>query len=441
MNLHFENWIHEQKISEESLILFDESIMCYRVGAYRASFLMSYLGFMKALRDRLLKSDKPSLVNEHDWEKVRNDLRDDKIWEDIVLKTIQEKEKKKAGSKEIPRSKVFLISNDLIEEIPYWRKKRNECAHAKETIIEHSHVETFWLFLQSNLSKFVVNGGKDALLNKIEKHFDKKYTEPNSDFMHLINQIPLVVKSHEIPFLLKTLLDDYVELYDAPKKQQYLFWKSIAYTPDKKLYSGFLEFMKLDNDIFCEFISVFPDKLVEFIEETSLIRLFWTDLLFKKIGPYSDNLWKLVHTLLVHNKIPTLEIDEFIEKISRYLGSWGMPDDEQTIVLKKHGIFSILREKIFESGVLNRNGGYSYANNNANKIMFYLKNNSLDTLIVEELNEFFMGYRFGGFNPLMQSYIQDNPNFINLFREIASKNDITLCNFFKEESEKEVSEI
>ncbi|WP_236635932.1 hypothetical protein [Bacillus thuringiensis] len=70
MNLHFENWIHEQKISEESLILFDESIMCYRVGAYRASFLMSYLGFMKALRDRLLKSDKPSLVNEHDWEKV-----------------------------------------------------------------------------------------------------------------------------------------------------------------------------------------------------------------------------------------------------------------------------------------------------------------------------------------------------------------------------------
>ncbi|MED1512709.1 hypothetical protein [Bacillus proteolyticus] len=114
MNLYFETWIKEQHISEEALILFDEFIKCYRVGAYRASFLMSYLGFMKSLRDRLLKSGKPNLSHIEEWKKTINDLRNDKIWEETVIKTIEEKTKPKQGSKEVPRNKVYLINNDLI---------------------------------------------------------------------------------------------------------------------------------------------------------------------------------------------------------------------------------------------------------------------------------------------------------------------------------------
>ncbi|MEH7855534.1 hypothetical protein V7652_23950, partial [Bacillus thuringiensis] len=114
MQLHFESWINEQKqnISEDALVLFKESIICYRVGAYRASFLMSYLGFMKALKDRLLRSEKPDLIDDGKWSSIRKTLNDDNKWETTVFTTTQEKEK--------DRSKYYLISSDLMEEIPYW---------------------------------------------------------------------------------------------------------------------------------------------------------------------------------------------------------------------------------------------------------------------------------------------------------------------------------
>ncbi|SDZ38875.1 hypothetical protein [Bacillus sp. 166amftsu] len=435
MQLYFETWIKEQNISEDALILFEESIQCFRVGAYRASFLMSYLGFMKALRDRLLKSDKPDLIHQEDWMKIKNDLRDDKIWEEIVLKTTQEKEKKKQKqvSKEVPRNKVYLINNDLMEEIPYWRKKRNECAHAKETIINYSQVETFWLFLQSNLAKFVVNGGKEALLDKIKKHFDPVYTKPYSDCTYLIKDIPLVVKPHEIPELLKEIYEKYVEINELiPDKSAYLFWKAIAYSTDSKINKSFLEFIESDHDYFSVFIALFPDKLNEFSSNESLIRIFWKKLLFGRINFFADTYWELISIVLRNEWIPPEEIEPFINKIYNNFLNWSNPEPEQTKVLKCYGFLKTIKKHIFESGNLNQPGGYQFSNEVANRIIYYFDNESLDVLVVEELNKLFDGYKYGRFFEMMKNYIQENPKFISEFRKIAADNGITLTEFFEE---------
>ncbi|WP_337020335.1 hypothetical protein [Oceanobacillus massiliensis] len=423
MKIYFESWIHNQDISEDAQILFDEAFMCYRVGAYRASLLMSYLGFMKALRDRLLNSDTPDLYHEEDWKKKRNDLRDDKVWEETVFTTINEKHKK--------LGKVFLINNDLIEEVSYWRKKRNDCAHAKDSIIGNSHVESFWLFLESNLAKFVVNGGKQALLLKIKKHFDPKFTKPGTDFYYLINDLPLVVRQGELSELLQEIYSGYVSLDAFANEEQKSFWNEIAYSPNDALNKAFLEFVVSNEDTFVSFIEMFPDRLILCTEEKELIRLLWKDFLFKKIGNYSETFWDIAITLLRNKLIPEDEIAGFIRRLVQNINAASLPNPEQTTILKKFGLFKAIKDTIFSSGILNKKYvGYDNANKNASKIIYYLKNETLDIDVVRELNTLFKSYSFGHLYGKMMKWIEENPPIIDHFGEIANENNLSLAEFF-----------
>ncbi|WP_144524430.1 hypothetical protein [Bacillus thuringiensis] len=430
MQLHFESWINEQKqnISEDALVLFKESIICYRVGAYRASFLMSYLGFMKALKDRLLRSEKPDLIDDGKWSSIRKTLNDDNKWETTVFTTTQEKEK--------DRSKYYLISSDLMEEIPYWKKKRNECAHAKDTIISHSHIETFWLFLESNYAKFVVNGGKEALLNKIKQHFDPTFTRPGSDPTYIIKEIPLVVKEHELPILLQEIYSDYVYFDEIfLNENEYLFWKKVVYSSDNKLRSAFLKFIEMEEDVFTALICIFPDKLIEFSDNTTLIRQFWKKLLFKHLKYYTDNAWEVITIILRQGWIPKEELSGFINDIYSAFSTLGMPTLEQAKILNENGLLNTIKKNIFVSGKLNQYGGYKLANKQSPTILYYLTHELLDDVVVKELNELFKNFSRGVFLETMESYIEDNPKFILEFRKLAEENSIALTEFFKDTSE------
>ncbi|PFW47054.1 hypothetical protein [Priestia megaterium] len=430
MQIHFERWVKEQDVSEDALALFGESIMCYRVGAYRASFLMSYLGFMKTLRDRLLKSPMPSLIpHESVWQKARNDLKDDKKWEEKVFDLTQESYKIQQENRSI--GKIFLINMDLIEEMPYWRKKRNECAHAKDTIIGYSHVDTFWLFLESNLSKFVVNGGKEALLNKYTLYLDKRFTEPGTEFKHLINEIPLVVKQEEIADFYKQIEDNYITLDDQKNKIGYKFWHEIAYSPNQILNNAFLDYIVSDNGVLIRFLEVFPDKLLLLKINTQLIRHFWTELLFKIYRLSSESFWELSIILLRNNMIPQTEIQGFVTKIANKMVIWGRPSEDQTRELNQFGFLMEIRKRWFDSEVLNKvYTGYNTANQNSSLIMYYLKVAPLDEVVVRELNALFHSYTRGNFYDTLDRYIQKNPDFLTNFKRIAVEQDLNLADFF-----------
>jgi hypothetical protein len=437
MEIYFENWIKEQDISEDAKILFDESIMCYRVGAFRAAYIMSYLGFFKTIKDRLLRSEIPELLKDQEgvWNNLVNRLKDDRKWEEAVIQAIQMK--KKIDESEEVQSKVFLITNDIIEEIPFWRRKRNECAHAKDTIIGHSHVEMFWLFLRSNLSKFIVNGGKQALLEKIKKHFDPTYTKPNSDFTYLIKELPLVVKKDELKELLEDIYNDYVNLSPfGRKKQETEFWKAIAYSENRDLVEAFVEFITSDEDLFSQFVETFPDRLILCMGKEELIRVFWRELLFKDIGNFNHVFWEIAITLLTSGVIPEEERQTFVRKLSRQLKNGAYPDEDQARVLRKHDFFKIIKDTLFESGDINKvYTGYQFANSNGKKIVYYLENNPLDAKVVSELNILFKSYTFGDLYSRMESFMERDPRFIYEFRAIAEDKGMELAEFFKQKGE------
>jgi hypothetical protein len=52
---NIENWVNNKikDYSDDSYNLLTEAILCYKIKAYRASFLFSYLGFFKYVKELL----------------------------------------------------------------------------------------------------------------------------------------------------------------------------------------------------------------------------------------------------------------------------------------------------------------------------------------------------------------------------------------------------
>jgi hypothetical protein len=84
---------------------------------------------------------------------------------------------------------IFNINENIRVQIKYLKDRRNDCAHAKNNIINHHHVEIFWTFLQSNLSKITVERGKLTLLNKFSDQFDTAITSRFESYDYLIDEI------------------------------------------------------------------------------------------------------------------------------------------------------------------------------------------------------------------------------------------------------------
>lgn len=182
MKLEFEEWILSQKIGDSAKELFEEAIICYKASAYRASLLLSYLGFQTIIRDRIIISKCPSGFPESKWRMIQKDVTDENKWDNTVFDAIQTQSP----------SSIFPLTDDLRNQVSFWRNRRNDCAHSKRNEIGFAHVEAFWLFIKSTLGKFVVAGTKDELTNQIAIHFDRRLTPPGEDFTQIIDQISYI---------------------------------------------------------------------------------------------------------------------------------------------------------------------------------------------------------------------------------------------------------
>ena len=118
MRIEFDDWLSSQKISATAESLFKESVVCYKASAYRAALLLSYVGLQTIIKDRLLSANCPSSIPAGQWAGIIRNLTDDDKWDSQVYDAIQMKS---------PAS-IFGISDDLRNQIAYWRNRRNDCA-------------------------------------------------------------------------------------------------------------------------------------------------------------------------------------------------------------------------------------------------------------------------------------------------------------------------
>lgn len=416
MKTRFEIWINDNDIPNDSVVLFKEAVLCYKSSAYRASFLMTYLGMHTAIRNRLLfSSEKPNSIDQSKWTEILSIIKDDDKWDQKVFELVQRN----------ANTNPFLINEDIKYQYAYWKTIRNACAHAKDNEVSYPHVEALWLFIESNLNKFIINGGADGLLEKIKKHFDPVYTAPGKDPEFLVELIPLTIEKSETRSFFKAI-HDYFEthnLYLSKDNFYYTFWSLIVKSPNTHIRNSFIEFIKCDWSIFLEYIVIFPEIIYEVSSDEEFIREFWSTKIWRLIIWGEEDGWILLVSILDNEIIPVNEIQPFIEKLYTKLHS--APPDLATEVLKKSGYFKLLKFELFEKKKISGAAGIDFANKNWDNIIFFLKHESLDKLIVTELNTLLSYSYYGTFFEKIKNLIKTNKEFRRGYISILQKEDLT----------------
>ena len=374
MFLDFEKWLYEQSIPQESLDTFLEAILCYKFGAYKASLLFSYIGFQLIIKDRILNSNMPQLFPTSKWNQIQNDLRNDDKWDRTIFEAIQIKTNKE----------IFHISEDLRDQVKYWKNRRNDCAHSKSNIINASQVESFWFFIKSNLSKFIIIGGKDELLNKVKDHFDISKTPPNQDIEYIVKDIPSTVEPQEYEQFLNDLLN-LVRTFDNSlfsrnfTKDSIIIEKIISLN-SPKLTNAISNILKKEDDLLLTYLRKYPHHIVIFSEDKIFIRGIWYGKLFSLTTTKED--FSIYCSILKNNLIPEDQINESFEHIIMNGLLCNSPCDDDFIFLKNVNFFDKFKEIAFINKKISQ---FEWSKKNVNFIIYYLNQFEMDEEIAESI--------------------------------------------------------
>ncbi len=376
MRIQFEGWVKSQSIEEEAESLFEEAILCYKASAYRAALLFSYLGFQTIVKHRILKANKPSGIQENQWKGIQQKLLDDDKWDNQVYEALQMK----------PPRTVFGLSDDIRNQLTYWKNRRNDCAHSKSNKIDFAHVEAFWLFIRSNLAKCLVSGSKESLLNEIRILFNRSLTPAGADQTHILEQLPYALEANEI----SDFFDEMDQVFKTRDRYQQSQLDDIARLLNgmfdigsNSITQGLVGFLKLHRQLLLEFLWRYPNKVQFFSDDSPFIRQLWHEELFTHQSEDAP----IYCAFLRNNLIPKPEIEEAHETVIRTARPFSTDIEAPCIdLLENTGFFNILKMVAFGENFIDR---FSWANENVNLVVFYLSKYTIDSTVARSIHSTF----------------------------------------------------
>lgn len=418
MRIQFEKWIEENQVSAEAMNLFKESISCYRISAYRSSFIMSYIAFQNILKERILNATfKPGNINEHMWEVICNKLRDEDEWDKMVADCVKRRSP----------DNIFLISSSTITLYEGFRCTRNICAHGKSGKIEYFHVENLWNFIQENYLKFIVNGGKEGIIQMIENHYDTSITPLGEDPTYIIDNIKLGIKDNEMI----EFLEAFYQMCKHKKRLRKIFtsglreielWDKIVNGSTQNIQNNVISFLKQYHvDEIDDFITKYPNTSDLFLSDNTFARKLWNEIIFNDWGRRKEGTWIILEKIIDRNIIPADEIETFNEKLFKFVGKSFMADKEK--VLKKTDYFERLKTELFDYKQYEFPNGFKNANNNVEYIVSYLEVCGMDKDTVIRINSIIDKMEYGDFIDTIKNYLKKENNWV-IFRKILTENEI-----------------
>lgn len=361
MKLPFETWLEIANVPNEAEVAFKESVISYKAGAYRAGLLFAYVGTGLWLRHRLIAASCPPGMNASQWKSIQNELQDENTWDAKMFECTQRNN----------NTPIFIVDNHLREEFKYWKNRRNDCAHFKKNIIAASHVESFWLFLQSSIGQWVPNGSTADLVKRFARHFDPSLTPPHADIKPLIDLIPHAVISSELNDFfnsLKTTLNNNIGL--TVDEKLIIIHNEILQSADPVAERASITWLLKNSAIIMELLRKNPSRVQVLSGHATRIRALWKNLLFE--NGRQDLV--IFAALLRNNLIPPAEKDEaFNTTIEKLKGD--MPNQLDENILKNHGFW----DKFHEIAIINNKiQTFDWANHNAKLIAKRIKDTTID---------------------------------------------------------------
>lgn len=375
MKLRIENWIDNSKFSQDANILFKDAVTCYKSGANRASLLFSYLAFLTILKERIIGGTKPNLFEESYWNNLISKLQNENLWEANVFEATQQKERINQATKQRTRDPIFNINEDLRSQIKYWKDRRNDCAHYKDNIIDTFHVESFWAFMESNMSKITIEGGMQSLINKIHKHFDPTITPPDKDITPLIREVEFSVDRSKLKKFWEALLHSGEFDFDLSKRKQELISKSLEVNNDL-VNDSLIAIVKSNKFHLKDFLSNYPDKISNFNFNEQEVRKFWKTQLTS-----GNNILGLYTAFLRNGLIPQNEVAEANKTILTAIREYS-PSTIEHQVLSGNGFLDTFKESILNNSNFIGHKSYLWVNDKADIISGVIRNYPADKDII-----------------------------------------------------------
>lgn len=376
MKLRFEDWIKANKFPASIEEILDDAVICYKNNVSRAALLLSYIAFMNILRNRILLSRRPNLFPDGEWRQLQKNVTKDDSWESAVFDATQQQEKID-NAKKRTKDPVFSINESIRKQISYWKDRRNDCAHFKNNHIDTFHVDAFWAFLESNLSKITIEGGQQSLLDKFAIHFDVKFTPKGKDVTPLIKEIEYSVEDTELNNFWKLLFSVVDNTYDLMPCDELLslIEKIITNTTDK-IQRSLLNFLITEKTLLYDYLSKYPQRIVCLGFDNCQVRSFWKTEILK-----CDRCLDIYAYMLNANLIPQDEINESHEHIIANIKQYKLQQNSY-LILQGSNFNHLFEEYYFKQAEFKY---YQTTNNRADLLYGYLLYNDFTVNIVDVL--------------------------------------------------------
>lgn len=330
MKLPFEKWLEsEVEISNERQIkdVFDDAILCFKNGIYRPALHLSFIGFLFVTRNRILLMKRPDAYTEGEWNQLQIDLKNDRIWEETILDKLNQ-----CASND---KSLFSLSDDIRNQIIYWKNRRNDCAHYKNNIISESDIVVFWNFLESRLPIIAAKGGILDIKEKISRFYDFRYTSPNQTITPLIESIEKIISEN-----------NYEEIFEHIYNESLLVDKySVPYFNSNKIQPFLIQYFHKNKYLLYDFLSFEPAKVYSLIKKED-VRSFW----YKEI-PTNNSLQRVSFALYAEMISCAMIREQDKEESIKYLLKlfltnqfsidFSILKEREVSILRDNGLFDI----------------------------------------------------------------------------------------------------
>jgi hypothetical protein len=372
MKLDIETWLETQSVPLIASELVNEAVACYKAGAYRAALMFSYIGFMQILKERILAASKPDGITVPHWKGIQESLKNDEKWDKSLFDVIR---------CTTPAKLVFKITDDLRNQVLYWKDRRNDCAHSKSSLIAHHQVESFWSFMISNLPKLVVIGSKEEIISKIKIHYDLTLTPPNEDPFSIIDQIPHAVHDPDFDAFMEDIDKAFKKI---GREEKTGFYNKLLDVKDPAKQKKVEEHLKANELLLMDILASHPVRVSILKGEKTLVRRVWH---FHLNSLTSRNDLEIYCALLRNNLIPSKEISEANEHIVKTMRGYE-PQIHYIETLRDNHFFDALENIAFDNYTID---DFDWANANVKMMAFHLKHNALSEKAVKAICNAYSG--------------------------------------------------
>jgi len=374
MMLPLEKWLEGQKHSLEAASCFRESFICFRAGAYKAALLFSYLGFMNVIRDRILASPCPAGVPLGQWVSIQANLRRTETWDKAAFDATQQQRP----------APIFVVTEDLRHQVTFWKDRRNDCAHSKDNKITPAYVEALHAFIESNLNKFAVNGGRAEMARRVQEYYDPSLTPPGTSTEPIIHDIPNAVLHNELPVFISEMSGRFdasrnpVEvMLGTPSVHKLDFFNAIYQHGTPALIAACTAFLLTDDTILLAFLKVHSDRVLLLQGYPEKARKIWHDYLFTG----ADNDFPLLASMLRTHLIPPEQVDEALRHLI-VRGAASVPSDIDNRTIEEHGFYRQLENVLVTMNLLSQ---FDWANKMKSLIVKYLAEHPISVDIARSI--------------------------------------------------------